>query len=109
MTNRQIGIAHIIAAVIFGAILLFSVLSCNSAAGQVNKPLTDSLPKQKVYSLTYERNYLYVNLDSLSAMGRYLGTAMTKDDWLQVVGIYNRVLGRVATMGRLDSTIVKQK
>jgi hypothetical protein len=80
-----------------------------AAHGQRVKNPADSLPKQKTYTLTYERNSLYVNLDSLNAMGRYLGSALDKDSWVQIISIYNRVLGRVATMGHLDSTEVKKK
>jgi hypothetical protein len=108
MTTKQEGIVYWVAAIIFSIIIAISFFSCGSpACGQrVNNP-TDSLPKQKTYTLTYERNSLYVNLDSLNSLSRYLGSALDKDSWIQVIGAYNRILGRVATMGKLDSLYKK--
>ena len=92
--------------------LIVFVFSCNgNAAGQNGDryPFRDTIPKGKIYTLTYDRNSLYNNLDSLNAIGsQYIGTELSKSSWMQIMGIYNRVLVRIVNSGKLDSVIIKK-
>ena len=81
----------------------------NSAYGQsVKPPKTDTIPP-KTYTLTYDRNFLNVHLDSLLRYGsQFIGTELSKTNYFEVMAIYNRIVFRIVQSGKLDSLAVKK-
>jgi hypothetical protein len=85
---------------------------CNDGyAAYSQKPSkADTIPPQKNYTITYDRGFLNVHLDSLLRYGsQFIGSELSKQNYFEVMAIYNRIIVRIATTGKLDSTIIKQK
>jgi len=92
-------------------IVMATYFSCGNAAySQSVKPIkVDTTTPPKTYTLTYDRNFLNVHLDSLLGYGsRFIGSQLSKDDYIQVLQNYNRIIVRIAQSGRLDSLSVKK-
>ncbi|HEY6436171.1 MAG TPA: hypothetical protein VIY47_06250 [Ignavibacteriaceae bacterium] len=110
LTQRRIKTATLVTIFLFIGVVYLALATCSrSAYGQsVKPPKTDTVPP-KTYTLTYDRNFLSVHLDSLLRYGsQFIGTELSKTNYFEVMAIYNRIVFRIVQSGKLDSLAVKK-
>lgn len=113
LTQRRIKTLTLVTIFSFIVVMYLWLATCsNTAYSQSAKPSkvdTTTPTPPKTYTLTYDRNFLSVHLDSLLGYGsRFIGSQLSKDDYIQVLQNYNRIIVRIAQSGRLDSLAVKK-
>ena len=99
------------AGIVFIAIIFYCI-GCQKSYGADGKiSITDTVPKQSyTYTRSFEVKYFQVSIDSLFFMGnQYIGSSLSKDEFNQIISVFNRIAIKLANGGKIDSIPVPKK